>query len=387
MSLRRSKQVVIALTISVLVAVAYTALTGEDSSMLFVGDLPGFYGLGRLVLEGHGDHLYDLNYQREVQNRFWPVLDQSVFPTMYPPIVALVMAAVAWIPPIPLRFILAGLEVALLIFSLQRCARDYRLERWGLLFFSAPILISVVGIQNTTFSIALVVIMREFLQKGGGFISGIVTGLLFYKPQIGFIVGTFVAVGAGYQFFAGLIVALGLHYMAGLLVCQGEWVIPWIERIAEFSSVRRQLDGYQMTGVVGYLPIDGVFGVSLQMWELGVCSIYMGLFVLASWLLRKQPEKWNQVFIVLMITFPVFVPQTMFYDLGLSLFWLVVTAELSSRRALWSVIGLVALLDLCFIFRGPEVSLIPVGAMLVAIGGFGLRRRAAVPSVIAQTTS
>lgn len=385
MSSQRSKRVVVALTIAVLVAVVCTVLTGEANSMLFVGDLPGFYGLGRLVLEGHGDHLYDLNYQREVQNRYWPILNQGVFPTMYPPIVALAMAAVAWIPPIPLRFVLAGLEIGLLVFSLRRCTINQQIERWGLLFFAAPILVSVVGIQNTTFSIALTVILRELLRNGRVFISGVVTGLLFYKPQIGVVVGTFVAISAGSHFFAGLVVSLALQYAAGIFVCKGEWLMPWIERIAVFSPIRSQLDGYQMTGVIGHLPLDGVFGVSLQMWELGVFSICMGLFLVASWVLRKKAERWNQLFTCLLITFPVFVPQTMFYDLGLAVFWLVVTADLSSRRVLWGVIGIVALLNLCFMFRSPELSLVPVAAMLVAVGGLGLRQMAAFQSVATRT--
>jgi len=366
----------VALSVAVVLAVVCTALTGEDkSSMLFVGDLPGFYGLGRLVLEGHGDHLYDLEYQREVQNRYWPILGQAVFPTMYPPIVALAMATVAWIPPVPLRFLLGVLEIALLIFSLRRCAIDQRVERWGILFFAAPIFISVVGIQNTAFSIALTVLLRALLQSGRMFGTGMLAGLLFYKPQIGVIVGTFVAMGKGYAFLAGLVVSLLLQYAAGVLVCKGDWLVPWVERITSFSPLRSHLDGYQMTGVIGHLPLEGVLGLPLQTWELAVCTLYMGVFLVASWWLRHSIERWNQLFTLLLITFPVFVPQTMFYDLGISIFWLVVTANLSSRRMIWRAIEAVVLVDVCFLFRSHTFSLIPLGALLVAALGVAQNSR------------
>jgi hypothetical protein len=294
---------------------------------------------------------------------------------MYPPIVALAMATVAWIPPVPLRFLLGVLEIALLIFSLRRCAIDQRVERWGILFFAAPIFISVVGIQNTAFSIALTVLLRALLQSGRMFGTGMLAGLLFYKPQIGVIVGTFVAMGKGYAFLAGLVVSLLLQYAAGVLVCKGDWLVPWVERITSFSPLRSHLDGYQMTGVIGHLPLEGVLGLPLQTWELAVCTLYMGVFLVASWWLRHSIERWNQLFTLLLITFPVFVPQTMFYDLGISIFWLVVTANLSSRRMIWRAIEAVVLVDVCFLFRSHTFSLIPLGALLVAALGVAQNSR------------
>lgn len=370
MFLERSQRVVLALSISVLIAVVYTIFFVEDkTSMLFIGDLPGFYGLGRLVLEGHGTHLYDLEYQREVQNRFWPALGQEVFPTMYPPVVALVMAMIAWIPPVPLRWLIVGFECALLVFCVRVCAKDKWIERWGLILFSMPVLISVVGVQNTTISIFLIVLMQNLLGKRRPFLAGCAAGFLFYKPQVGVIVGTIAAIGGGGGFLAGLIISLLFQYGAGYLVCGGEWLLPWIERMRSFSTIRASLDGFQMTGLAEHLPLDGALGLSRQVWGGTVCGLWLGCFVAGVFRQRVVRAPWGGLLWLLLVTFPVFVPQTMFYDLGISIFWLCVTADLSLRGALVRMIGVIVLVNVCFLFRTPTVSLVPVGALVIAITG------------------
>lgn len=372
----RSQRVVLALSIAVFIAVAYTVYFAEDkTSMLFVGDLPGFYGLGRLVLEGNGAHLYDLDYQREVQNRFWPALGQEVFPTMYPPLVAVVMASVAWIPPVPLRWLIAVFEITLLALCVRSVAKDKWFERWGLIIFSVPVLISVIGVQNTTISISLIVLMRHLLGNGRMFLSGCVAGLLFYKPQIGVIVGSVAAISGGLWFCAGLGAVLLLQYAIGYLVCKGEWFLPWLERMRQFSPIRASLDGFQMTGFAGHLPLNGVLGLSQQAWEIGVCGMWLGCVGAAVWRLRRVNAHPDSLFLLLLVSFPAFVPQTMFYDLGISIFWLCVTADISTRRALLRMVGIIVLVNLCFLFRSVTFSLVPVGAIVIASAGLIAFRR------------
>lgn len=363
-----SSRVLCALLVGVLLGIAYTVIWSDDrTSMLFIGDLPGFYGLGRIVLEGHGDHLYDFEYQREAQNRFWPILNQTFFPTMYPPIVGLVVALVAWIPPLPLRLLCVVLEVWILIAALRALAKDHRIERFSLILFSLPILISLAGVQNTAISVGLLTLARRLLAQNRLLVAGLVAGALCYKPQVGLCISLAMAVGAGLVFSLGVALSLALQYVAGYVVYGGEWLLPWIEKIKSFSPLRTSLDGPKMTSLVGHLPLDGILGISQQRWELVGCIGFMLVVVACFFKARTSWKRSDEALGLLLTSFPVFVPQTMFYDLGIAIFWLFAHVSLKSRRDLVRSVALVLILNICVTFCSPGLSLVPIGALLVAL--------------------
>jgi hypothetical protein len=86
-------------------------------------------------------------------------------------------------------------------------------------------------------------------------------------------------------------------------------------------------------------------------------------------MVRRHSARLNWLFSLLLMTFPVFVPQTMFYDVGIAIFWLFVTAELKRGRALERAIITVVLVNACFLFRSSSFSLIWLGALIVAMAG------------------
>ena len=91
--MERSTRVFLSLCIAAGLALGYTILFGSNrAGMVFIGDLPGFFGIGRIVLEGHGERLYDFSLQREIQNAYWPSLAGTFLPTMYPPFFAAFIA-------------------------------------------------------------------------------------------------------------------------------------------------------------------------------------------------------------------------------------------------------------------------------------------------------
>jgi len=363
-----ASRVLFALIAGVLIAVAYTVFFSDDrTSMLFIGDLPGFYGLGRIVLEGHGDHLYDFEYQREAQNRFWPILNQTFFPTMYPPIVGLIVALVAWIPPLPLRVLLIFVEVSVLLLALRALARDRRVERFTLILFSIPILISLAGVQNTAISIGLISLARRLLARNQFLIAGLVAGALFYKPQVGLVICVVMAVGAGIVFSSGVLFSLLLQYVAGLFVYKGEWLLPWIEKIKSFSSLRASLDGPKMTSFFGHLAVDGVLGISQQSWELlGFGGVLIGILVY-SLQSRTTSGGSERALGFLLGSFPVFVPQTMFYDLGISIFWVFANTSLATRAEIVRSVAVVLTVNICVMCSSADLSLMPIGALSVAL--------------------
>lgn len=363
----RSLRVLGALCVAAVVAILYTTIFSEDrSSMLFMGDLPGFYALGRIVLEGHGDRLYDFNYQQEIQNRFWPILDNSFLPTMYPPFAAVYMAAFAWIPPIPLRCALALFDIGLLWFALRALCPTNRVPRFSLVLFSLPLFISIAAAQNTIVSIALLTLTRYLLQTRRAFLSGVCAGLLFYKPQIGLLCSVVMLIGATPSFIVGTALSVLVQYLLGYWVYKGEWLIPWIQKMRTFSSLRASLDGFQMTSLVNHLSLQEWLYLSQQSCELLICASCVLALLVYSRMRKKSAHEPGGSMDLFIGTFPVFTPQTMFYDLGISIFWVFAGAGLSSKRSLYAAIGLVIAVNACVASRATASFLTPLAASLVA---------------------
>jgi hypothetical protein len=369
-----SKRVLLALLIATALAlIAFPFVNTNPTAMLLVGDLPGFYSLGRIVLAGHGERLYDFEYQQAIQNTYWPQLNGTMFPTMYPPVVAVAMAIIAWLPPTVVRIILALTLTIILSILIRRYSKDLIVERFTLVLFSLPICISIVGPQNTILSILLIMTSRQLLLSQRDLLAGFCAGLLFYKPQVGIPFLLVTATGTGATFVVGAILAGVAEYLIGYWAYGGDWLLPWIEKIQSYSALRFSLDGYQFTPLTRGIAPFLLLGPYARLWEIGVFAVACSFFAASLFKHRTEVLKRDHILALFLVTFPVFVPQTNFYDLGIAIFILLTSINLSSRRILLETISLIVLVNLCVSIRQPSISLVPIAAVAVAL--FYLRNR------------
>ncbi len=363
----RAKRVLAAMLVGVCVSLLIFPFVNHDpGAMPRLGDLPGFFGLGRIVLEGQGHRLYDFNLQREIQNTFWPNLAGDLFPTMYPPVVAAVMAPLSALPPTLLHIILASLSLVALCGLVWWQAKDLRVERLSLILFSVPTFITIVAPQTTIFSLLCIVSCRHFLREGRAFVAGVCAGLLFYKPQIGLPFALVTTAGSGPLFLCGIIFAAAAEYVVGAIAFGGEWLIPWTIQIIDFSKLRLSLDQFQFTAITGGvapLLLTGEFARRVQLVIAGALVVTFSAF---SWRRRKQPTSRDNLIALFLVSSPVFLPQTNFYDLAIALFTLLISTPLSTKRLLNEAIILVLLANLCVAIRSPQFSLVPIAAIIVA---------------------
>jgi hypothetical protein len=370
-----SKRLLGALLSAVAVAFACFPFVNQDpAAMLLVGDLPGFYGLGRIILEGQGSRLYDFEYQQAIQNNFWPQLDNTFFPTMYPPVVGVLMAGVAVLPPFLARVFIAGCLLSMLAFLIRRMTVDMKVERFTLVLFSLPVFISIVAPQNTVVSLLFICVCQRYLKADREFLAGLWGGLLLYKPQVGVPFLSVTATSSSWRFVAGALMAAMGQYVVAYTAFGGEWLIPWIDKIKGFSTVRFSLDGYQFTAVTrGIAPfiLEGALG---RLWELFAFGLCMVSLLVWAWGVRKDVSQRARVLTCFLATFPVFVPQTNFYDLGIALFAVLSSVALETKRALYSAIFLVIVVNVCVSVRDTSLSLVPIAALVVA-GYFAWTRR------------
>ena len=376
-----SIRVFVALCIGTLIAIVYSLARNDalPPELLVIGDLPGFYGLGRLVLEGQGHNLFDIELQREVQNRFWPAMSGKVLFTLYPPFVAGIVSLVAWMPPRILQCLIASALTALLIWSVREESEDRCIERLSLTLFSLPVLLSIVGIQNTSLSIALIVVTRKLLRDRRDLAAGLVAGALLYKPHVGLLFIALVAVSAHFNFIRGVVITAILEYVVGYAITGDEWLSRWMTEIRSFSSARAGVDGYQMTSVLQALD-----SVPSSAWGILGLVISFSLFCRFSFVNRHQPEVAARVIDLFLLTFPILVPQTMFYDLGISLFILFTRISLGTTRSLSTAVLVVLVLNVCVWSREAPRSFVPFAALLV--GGYALIAPRASPRPILART-
>jgi hypothetical protein len=370
----RAKRILAALLIGLgLALIASTYVNDDPGAILNLGDLPGFYGLGRIVVEGRGALLYDFALQRDIQNHFWPQLAGSSFPTMYPPVVGLVMAPLSLLPPPAVHGILAATSFFLLCALVRWQSPDRQIERFGLILFSVPTLVSIVAPQTTILSLLFITACRHFLLSAKNFGAGVCAGLLLYKPQIGVPFILIAGAGGGATFYAGTFLsALGL-YSIGVFVVGGEWVLPWVEKIQEFSVLRRSVEAFQFTAITGGVAPYLFTGSWAGATQIVVAMLGLALCAVMTWRQRSQFTARDSAITLFLTTYAAFVPQTIFYDLAIPLFALFTSISLSNKRALYQSILVAVLVNACTFIRSPSLSLVPVAALIIAL--FSVRSR------------
>lgn len=363
----KAKRVLAAMLVGICLSLLIFPFVNHDpGAMPRLGDLPGFYGLGRIVLQGEGQRLYDFNLQREVQNTFWPNLVGDLFPTMYPPVVAAVMAPLSALPPTLLHILLASLSLVTLCYLVRWQAQDFPVERLSLILFSVPTFITIVAPQTTIFSLLCIVACRHFLCKSRPFAAGLCAGLLLYKPQIGLPFALITSAGSGPLFLYGLILAAAAEYVVGAIAFGGEWLIPWTIQIIDFSKLRLSLDQFQFTAITGGVAPLLLTGEFARRAQLVIAGALLVTFCAFSWRRREQPTPRDNLIALFLVSSPVFLPQTNFYDLAIALFTLLISAPLASKRFLNEMIVAVLLVNLCIAIRSPQLSLVPIAALIVA---------------------
>lgn len=147
-------------------------------------DYLAFYTGGKLILQGQGAELYNLQAQQAVQQKVagenWKDLD--IF--FNPPFYAWLFVPFALLPYKLSVFIWIILEMAALWLSLRILGIKNPRQAffWSLTF--NPVFSTVSFGQNTLLSLLLLSLTYALWKRGKPWAAGLVCSLLFYKPQL-----------------------------------------------------------------------------------------------------------------------------------------------------------------------------------------------------------
>lgn len=223
------------------------------------GDFPSFYAAGQLVVEGSGDLLYDATVQRAAQA---DLLDDGRFLYFaYPPYTAAAYAPLATLPYGTAFALHTVLALAALVASLVaiRPLAGRLLDgstRLGVATVLAlacyPVLRSVMGGQNATFSLLGLCLVARFLHDDNDIGAGLAASAMLFKPQFGLIVIALLVVGRRWRATAWAGIAAAGLFAIGAMVTGGDWVTTWLDAVSTFGEQNLEVNGPLMIAAWGW---------------------------------------------------------------------------------------------------------------------------------------
>ena len=350
---RRLARITLGLGLGLMLGVLLYLLKGEPAgSALFRGDFPAFYSAAELVWTGRGAELYDFDLQRELENRHWPDFGGSYYIFAYPPFFALLLAPLAALTPLAAKVVASLILFAALLGALLLLRRTSPFVREHfalvlvLLVTFAPLQMALFGVQNTSLTILLFTLVYWATREGYHGLAGFSAALLLYKPQFGALMLLFL-LGRGQKtaLLGWGLGALAL-YLLGILVQGPGWPLIWLRAATSFGDLNFTINAGNMISLAGLMYWIGEAwqgaGARLLPWAYGLAAC---LLLLAVGYMRRDPRRFVLApHLVLWLS-----PQTLFYDVAVSLVCLVQDFRAGHRRdlamfgLLW-LYGMVALL-------------------------------------------
>ncbi|MCB1027262.1 MAG: DUF2029 domain-containing protein, partial [Microthrixaceae bacterium] len=342
----RASRIAVALGLALLIALGASVVGGSGSdgpAGRLGGDYPAFYGAGRMVLEGDGSNLYDVEAQATAQGDLMGTTTDEFVYYPYPPFLAALFVPLAALG-YRLSFLVWVVSLtAMVVGSLHLLRPQVRLiDRAFLPVVVAtvafwPLLRGIVGGQNTALTMALAVGAWTALRQGRDVMAGALLAGLTYKPQFaGPLIVLVLVMEVGrhrrWGILGGLAGAGATLWGLGALVSGWDWVWNWPKDVGDYPSVVAQNDAMNELSFVGVArSIWGYHSmVALVVGGLLAAGALTGLIAL-SWRRGATADPTKRLDPALLAaTLAVLVllpPHSMFYDSGLALIGLWVLAD------------------------------------------------------------
>ncbi|MGA2231954.1 MAG: glycosyltransferase family 87 protein [Tepidisphaeraceae bacterium] len=216
-------------------------------------DFLAFYSAGTLARAGQFHNLYDLTTIKRLESEAAKTagFTTGFGPWWNPPFAAWLFAPFSALPFPKALLLWEGMGLAMLIASIVLLARmipnagDWR--NWSLLvlviFASNPVLAVFAHAQNTFLTLLLLTLTVTFWRNRRAFVSGLIAGLLLYKPQHAAILGIALCFSLGWPAAAGFTVtALAL---AGITIFTMPGAMTdYVQKLPRLLTVMQELSPY-----------------------------------------------------------------------------------------------------------------------------------------------
>lgn len=307
------------------------------------GDFPAFYGAGALVLEGQAARLYDREKQRQVQQEFLPGHPGGWIDFAYPPFVAALFVPLALLSFKMAFSMYSVAQLCACIGAVQLAATvSPRVRANGVVAAAVtlsfyPLMRSVLGGQNTGFSLLCAVGLAVSLCRSRDFAAGLWAAAWLFKPQLALPAMLLVGVGRPWRFWIAIVIGGAVWYGLGAFVGGAAWPVWWWrEGVLPFAHAD--------------VFVDLANGISLREVgvRLGVGPLATGVSVLCLGAAAWRCWSWKGSMVSLIATAIVATllisPHTLFYDAGLLLvcFWVALESDKTAVLTLATITWVLA---------------------------------------------
>lgn len=223
-------------------------------------DLRAFYTAAKII-QDNPTKLYNLDtqsqYQEELFFEYFPQKQAYLLPFVNPPFILIPI-----IPLTLLNFKTAYLTSGFFLFGLLLYC-IYLLKNifpvtnkslvilWALSF--APVYITLSEMQNSIVSLFLFILFYYLYKKRAFFLSGFVTSLLLYKPQIAFLLITYILLFGDKRAKKGLLIGSLFIIFLNLVLVNFD-VIPFLE-ISHWYSTNFETNLIEAKSKVSFLGL------------------------------------------------------------------------------------------------------------------------------------
>lgn len=340
-----------ALAAAILVAVV-TADGADSLRDRFGGDLPAFYGAGRIVAEGDGVDLYEPVRQTQAQAGLWSGGDDQGMLFAYPallagPYVAASSLGFTWTYLLHTAVMVLAVVVAarLLVDRLPLTAgRAWLPLGLAFAFTFLPMFVGVANGQTTALILLAVVAWWVLLADGRDLSAGLVAGALLLKPQYAVVLIGLMVLGRRWRGVGAAIGGAAVVWAGSAVVAGPGWTGRWLDLVSSMSDID---GGVNLPNEVSWFGLAEVaFGQgSTAAVIVGGVAILVTAGVLV-WTLRAVDPTDPRAIAVLLPSLLLIAPHALYYDAGIlvvALAALLPTVRNTARpgvAALWWATGL-----------------------------------------------
>ena len=347
----------------------------SDRKAITKGDFPAFYTAAVFVEEGLGAELYNPRLQQKIQNRYWPEMNWGHFHFAYPPYVAFMVSPLAKLPPTASKVFFVSFMLACLFLSIRILYDEVPIFKrnpvatTACLFTFAPLLLALVGGQNTSLSMLCLagILKSQSIKKWGDVLAGICLGLWFFKPQFALIFWFFFLIKGRYKVLLWTLPIGAIYYGMGAIVSGAHWPSDWFEAAAWFSEEDFFYNKNRMICILGFFKALQPF-VDLgqkEFWVINLLGYGLSLALLL-WIVLKRLDL-SSLLIVAAPAAVLISSHTLYYDISLCLIPVAMHMQLKTDREINFLIGLLCLIGASTLLR----SVVPVQPLFfVALWAF-----------------
>jgi hypothetical protein len=345
------------------------------------GDLPAFYGAGRIIMQGTPELLYSPDAQKRAQADLLPGVTDGWIYFSYPPFVAVAYAPFTLLP-FKIAYVAHTLLMALCCLLAVRLLRPIcpplhahflPVAAATLTFY--PLFRANVGGQNTALSLLCAAGAASALGRGRQMTAGLWLAAWLFKPQLALPVVA-MTVSAGYpRVLFGLLIGGMGWYFVGALVSGPTWPVWWIRNgVLPFALADLAVD---RGNGISFRELAVEFNVAWVGWLLA--ALTTGFVVASAWVERRRLSNHHVPLVEMASSASVLVsPHALYYDGGIAVLSMIRAGSVVGAALLPHIVG-AWLLGAAQILR-PYFPLPPLTLVVVASLLFSMRAmRTAAP--------